>query len=144
MLLALLFLTAAHAQDANDPDGDATKKPPATTQVAGSWSGTDDVNDGGSGDCTGCPMTLDIMQNRSKLSGTFSLGTGDENPSGPFNGTIKGDAIHATFHATIGAKHACTAEVAASVDGNQMTGTFVVHGNKQHCGGTRTFTLTKQ
>jgi hypothetical protein len=117
-------------------------KPKQPVQVAGSWSGTDTQSgsDPGSG-----PMTLDLVQSKQKLTGTFSVTTGKGTPTGSVSGTITGDAIHATFHATGGTNHPCNAEVAAAVDGNAMTGSYVVHGSKKHCASsTGTFNLTKQ
>jgi hypothetical protein len=142
MLLVLLCLTAAHAQQADDAAGSAAKKAPPA-QVAGTWTGTDNVDDGGSGTCTGCPMTLTLVQDSKRLGGTFSLGTADENPTGPISGKISGSDLKMTFHANSGSKASCKAMVVATVDGDTMSGAFTVkHG--PHCKGKGTFDLTKQ
>ncbi len=139
MLLVPGFVSTAHAQEAvESAKSKQPPPPPPPANVAGAWSGSDTSSDGGG------PMTMQITQSRKKLRGTFSVTTGDSNPTGTFNGTIKENAIHATFHTTGGTNHHCTAEVVATVDGDQMTGSFIVHGNKHHCNGQGQFTLTRQ
>lgn len=141
ILLALLCLTAAHAQDADESGtGEAKNKPPIT-QVAGTWTGTD-TQDGSSPG----PMTLVLTQNQKKLGGTFSVTTDDETPAGNVSGKISKDDLKITFHTTSGASHDCTAKVLATVDPDAMPptmeGTFLVKGG-EHCKGKGTFELTE-
>ena len=143
LLVSALFgwclVAVVRAQDTDGLISEAKRTP---VQVGGSWVGSDTQSgaDGGSG-----PMTLDLVQSKRKLTGVFMVTVGGGTPTGPLNGTIEGDAIHATFHTTSGINHPCPAEVAAVVDGNEMTGTFAVHGSKKHCSqSTGTFSLTRR
>jgi hypothetical protein len=140
MLLALLCLTAAHAQDADESGSGEAKNSPPITQVAGTWTGTD-TQDGSPG-----PMMLVLTQNQKKLGGTFSVTTDDETPAGSVSGKISKDDLKLTFHATSGTSHDCTAKVLATVDPDAtpptMEGTFLVKGGK-HCKGKGTFELTQ-
>jgi|SRR5271166_549906 len=141
MLLALLCLPAAHAQDADESGTDAKTSPPIT-EVAGTWTGTD-TQDGVSG-----PMTLVLTQNKKSIGGTFSVTTDGETPAGTVTGKISNDDLTLTFHATSGTNHACTAAVLATVDPDAMpqtmSGTFLVKGDKKHCKGSGTFELEEE
>ncbi len=142
MLLALLCLPAAHAQDADESGTEGMKTTPPITDVAGTWTGMD-TQDGVSG-----PMTLVLTQNKKSIGGTFSLTAGMDTPAGSVNGKISGDDLTLTFHATSGTNHACTAAVLATVDPEAMpqtmSGTFLVKGDKKHCKGSGTFDLEKE
>ncbi len=142
MLLALLCVTGASAQD-DDSAIDEAKNPPPITQVAGTWTGTDTNEDGGQGTGSG-PMTLILTQSQKKIGGTFSVTTGDETPAGSLVGKITNDTLTLTFHTTSGSKDDCTAAVVATVDGDTMSGTYLVKGNKTHCQGKGTFDLEMQ
>jgi hypothetical protein len=143
MLAALLCLTAAHAQDAEESGAEVTAP---IVQVAGTWTGTDtetSSNSPGEG-----PMTLVLTQDLKKIDGTFSLTTGNSTPAGPVRGKISNDVLKLTFVATSGSNHVCTAKVLATVDVSTtpatMSGTFLVMGGKRHCKGKGTFDLTEQ
>jgi|SRR5208282_268517 len=142
ILLALVCVTAAHAEDADESEIDAAKKSPPITQVAGTWTGTDTVNDGGQGTGSG-PMTLDLTQNQKKIGGTFSVTSGNETPAGSVAGKITNDILTLTAHTTSGSKDDCTTAVVATVDGDAMSGTFLTHG-KKNCSAKGTFDLQKQ
>ncbi|MGO9604494.1 MAG: hypothetical protein ACLQAT_14085 [Candidatus Binataceae bacterium] len=142
MLLALVSLTVAHAQEADESEIDAAKKPPPITQVAGTWTGTDSVNDGGQGTGSG-PMILDLTQNQKKIAGTFSITSGNETPAGSVAGKITNDILTLTAHTTSGSKDNCTTAVVATVDGDTMSGTFLTHGGK-NCNARGTFDLQRQ
>jgi len=141
ILLALLCLPGAHAQDADESGTDAKTTPPIT-QVAGTWTGMD-TQDGISG-----PMTLVLTQNKKSIGGTFSVTTDGETPAGTVTGKISNDDLTLTFHATSGTKHDCTAAVLATVDPDAMpptmSGTFLVKGDKKHCNGGGTFQLVEE
>ncbi|MGH8013418.1 MAG: hypothetical protein ACREQ4_13060 [Candidatus Binataceae bacterium] len=141
-VMAVLFLTGAQAQDQDYSIDRAMKSRPPITQVAGTWIGTDNVDDGGGGTGSG-PMALDLTQNQKKIGGTFNVTTGDETPDGTVVGKINGNILNLTFHATSGGKRNCSAKVMATVDGNTMSGTFLVVGG-QHCKGKGTFDLQEQ
>ena len=145
LFVVLICVCAAHAQSADDqvaePD---VRSKPKILQVSGTWTGTDDAVDGGSGDCNGCPMTLDITrQDAKQIGGTFSVTTEDEQPTGPMTGTVNGSTLRMTFKATSGTKHKCSAAVVATVDtsNDTMSGAWVTKGGK-HCKGKGTFDLT--
>jgi len=141
VILSLLSMTGARAQDADESSTDGATIAPSITQVAGTWTGTDsEVQHGqvvGSG-----PMTLDLTQNQQKIGGTFSLSTGSETPAGTVRGTIFRNHLSLTFHATSGTQHNCSASVVAKVSGNTMSGTFLVEQTSRHCKGKGTFDLT--
>jgi len=141
VILSLLSMTGARAQDADESSTDGATIAPSITQVAGTWTGTDsEVQHGqvvGSG-----PMTLDLTQNQQKIGGTFSLSTGSETPAGTVRGTIFRNHLSLTFHATSGTQHNCSALVVAKVSGNTMSGTFLVEQTSRHCKGKGTFDLT--
>ncbi|HKN01594.1 MAG TPA: hypothetical protein VJX23_13845 [Candidatus Binataceae bacterium] len=156
ILLALLCITRACAQDADESGIDAAEESPQeipgyshtgpVPPVFGTWTGTDTYVDGG-GQGSGS-MTLDLTQNVRKIRGTFSLTTsGDETATGSVTGKItntgriiKGPAtLILTFHQTNG--HHCTAAVVATIE---MSGTFLFKGNKTNCSAKGTFDLQKQ
>ena len=141
MLLALFSMTAARAQDADEPNTDGADAIPSIIQVAGTWTGTNTEVKGGQVVGTG-PMTLDLTQDQQKIGGTFSLTTGDNTPTGTLRGTISGKHLALTFHATSGANHKCSALVVAKVIGNTMSGTYLVERTNNHCKGKGTFDLT--
>ena len=140
MLVALLCLTGARAQDA-----DESSAPNASTvvQVAGTWTGMD-TEDGSSPG----PMMLILTQNGKSIHGNFSLTTDNETPAGNVHGKISKDNLKLTFVATSGTNHACTAKVLATVDPTAMPptmmGTFKVISNGKHCKGSGNFELTQQ
>jgi hypothetical protein len=140
MLLALLCLTAAHAQDA-DESAPAVAKTATITQVAGTWTGMDSQDGSSPG-----PMTLVLTQNKKEIGGTFSLTADNSTPTGTVSGKISKDELKLTFRSTGGSKHACSAKVMATVDTGAMPptmeGTFLVEGGK-HCKGKGTFDLTE-
>ncbi len=146
MLLGLVCLGAAHAQEADDSEMDAAKTPQPITQVAGTWTGMDTGSfevDGGQQPGSG-PMTLDLSQNKKTVDGTFTLTTTDETPGGSVAGKITNDTLMLRFHATMGTTHHCTAAVVATVDGDTMSGTFLVQGPKAYCNAKGTFDLERQ
>ena len=140
MLLALLCLTGARAQDADESSAANTS---TVVQVTGTWTGTDTEGGGSPG-----PMMLILTQNGKSIHGNFSVTTGDNTPTGNVHGKISKDNLKLTFVSTGGANHACSAKVLATVDPTAMpptmTGTFHVIGNKQHCKGSGDFNLTQQ
>jgi hypothetical protein len=140
MLLAMLCLTSARAQDADESGAADANQTPSVAQVAGTWTGMDTNIDSGQ-DSSG-PMTLDLTQILKRIGGNFSLTTGDETPSGNVTGTISKDHLTLTFHATSGTQHACTASVVANVTGDTMQGTYLVNHTGKHCKGKGTFELT--
>jgi len=143
---ALLCFTAVHAQEADESGIDEAKKPPAITQVAGTWIGTDTGSfevSGGQQPASG-PMTLVLSQIQKTIGGTFTLTTTDETPGGSVAGKITNDTLKLKFQATMGTTHDCTAAVVATVDGDTMSGTFLVQGPKAFCKAKGTFDLEKQ
>jgi hypothetical protein len=143
MLLALLCLTAVHAQDADDSSSPAATNTSTVVQVAGTWTGMD-TQDGSSPGA----MTMVLTQNQKSLGGTFSLTTGNETPVGNLMGVISKDNLKLTFVTTGGTNHRCTASVLATVDTTAMpptmAGTFLVKNRGKHCKGKGTFDLTLQ
>ncbi|MGO9603692.1 MAG: hypothetical protein ACLQAT_09895 [Candidatus Binataceae bacterium] len=156
ILLALVCITSARAQDADESGIDAATEFPqeipeySNTKpippVAGTWTGTDTYMDG-AGQGSGS-MTVDLTQDVRKIGGTFSLTTSaDETATGSVTGKItntgritKGPStLILTFHQTNG--HHCTAAVVATVD---LSGTFLFKGNKTNCSAKGTFDLQKQ
>src|SRR5258708_32155213 len=103
MLVALLCLTGARAQDA-----DESGAPNASTvvQVAGTWTGMD-TEDGSSPG----PMMLILTQNGKSIHGNFSLTTDNETPAGNVHGKISKDNLKLTVGATRGSNHGCTSKV---------------------------------
>ncbi len=89
-------------------------------------------------------MTLDLTQHKKEIDGTFSVTTGDETPVGTLAGKISGNDLTLTFHTTSGTQHKCSGAVMATVDGDTMSGTFLVKGNPKHCNGKGTFDLQLQ
>jgi hypothetical protein len=142
MLLAMLCLTAVHAQDADDSSS-AEANTSTVVQVAGTWTGMD-TQDGSSPG----PMTMVLTQNQKSLGGTFSLTGGNETPVGNLMGVISKDNLKLTFVTTGGTSHRCTASVLATVDTTAMpptmAGTFLVKNRGKHCKGKGTFDLTLQ
>jgi hypothetical protein len=143
MLLAVLCQTAGRAQDADESSTYEARETGPITQVAGTWSGTDTLDEGDQGSGSG-PMTLDLTQHKKTIDGTFSITAGDETPVGKLAGKISGNDLTLTFHTTGGTEHKCTAAVMATVDGDTMSGTFLVKGNHKHCNGKGTFDLQLQ
>ncbi len=141
ILLAMLCLTSARAQDADESGAADANQTPSVAQVAGSWTGTNTNIDRSQGNSTG-PMTLDLTQSQNKIGGTFSLTTGDETPSGNVKGSISNNHLTLTFHATSGTNHPCTASVLAKVTGDTMEGAYLVNRIGRHCKGKGTFELT--
>jgi hypothetical protein len=143
MLVALLFMTAARAQDADDSGVAQPEKTSQITQVAGTWTGMDTQDDSSPG-----PMTLVLTQVAKNLGGTFSVTTDGETPAGTLKGKISGDDLKLKFDATSGTNHDCTAKVLATVDPTAMPptmeGTFLVKGDPKHCKGKGTFNLTEE
>lgn len=140
VLLALLCVKGAYAQEVDESVAYEAKETPQITQVGGSWTGTDTVVDNGQ---TG-PMTLDLTQDQKEIGGTFSVTNGDETPAGSVIGKIHSATLKLTFHATSGVQHDCTAAIVATVDGDAMSGTFLVKGDKKYCSGKGTFDLQLQ
>jgi hypothetical protein len=140
LLFALICLTAAQAQDADESGTNDAQSAPSITQVAGTWTGTDTEVKGGQVVGSG-PMTLDLTQDQSAIGGTFSLTTGSDTPTGTVKGRISGDHLTLTFHTTGGANHKCTANVMAKVTGTTMSGTYLVDRIGKHCKGKGTFDL---
>ncbi len=143
MLFALLFLSAAHAQDADESNSDEAKTSPIT-QVAGTWTGMD-TQDGSSPG----PMMLVLTQNGKSIGGTFSLTTDKDTPAGTLSGKISKNDLKLTFKTTSGSNHLCDAKVLATVDPTAMPptmmGTFLATGGgKKHCKGMGTFKLTEE
>lgn len=142
MLLAMLCLTAAQAQDADDSSSAETRNT-SIVQVAGTWTGTD-TQDGSSPG----PMTMVLTQNQKSLRGTFSVTSDNETPAGNLMGVISKDNLKITFVTTSGTNHRCTASVLATVDTTAMpptmAGTFLVKSKGKHCKGKGTFDLTLQ
>ncbi|MGO9605265.1 MAG: hypothetical protein ACLQAT_18060 [Candidatus Binataceae bacterium] len=145
-LFALVCFTAVHAQEADDSGIDDAKTPPAITQVAGTWTGTDtgSFEVGGGQQPASGPMTLDLSQNKKTVDGTFTLTTTDETPGGSAAGKITNDTLMLRIHATMGTTHDCTAAVVATVDGDTMSGTFLVQGPQKYCKAKGTFDLERQ
>jgi hypothetical protein len=143
MLLALLCLTAAHAQDADDSGSAEATNTSTIVQVAGTWTGMD-TQDGSSPG----PMTMVLTQNQKSLGGTFSPTDDKGTPVGNLMGVISKDDLKITFITTGGANHLCTASVLATVDTTvtpqTMAGTFLVKRRGKHCKGKGTFDLTLQ
>jgi hypothetical protein len=142
-LLTLLCQTAARAQDADQSSIYEARETAPIAQVAGTWSGTDTLDEGDQGSSSG-PMSLDLTQHKKTIDGTFSVTTGDETPVGTLAGKISGNDLTLTFHTTGGTQHKCTAAVVATIDGDTMSGTFLVKGNHKHCNGKGTFDLQLQ
>ena len=136
MLLALLCVTAARAQDADETAA-------AITQVTGTWTGTD--TEGGS---SPGPMMMVLTQTGKSVSGTFNVTSSTDTPTGNAKGSISKDNLKLTFVTTGGTKYTCDAKVLATVNPTAMpptmSGAFVVKGNKKHCKGKGTFHLTQQ
>jgi hypothetical protein len=149
ILLGIALVTWAPmgglAQDYEDDSAVTAlkKQPPPIVQVAGTWQGTATQQDDPGSSGTG-PMTLVLTQNAKKIGGSFTIDFGDQTPSGWLKGNIKNNTLSVTFHATSGTDHACTAAVVATVNGNAMSGTFLVKGNRKHCKGKGTFDLQRQ
>jgi hypothetical protein len=143
MLLALLCLTAAHAQDADDSGMAEAPNISTIIQVAGTWTGTNHQDGSSPG-----PMTMVLTQNQKSLGGTFSVTNDKGTPAGTLTGVISKDNLKITFLTTSGTNHVCTASVQATVDTavtpQTMAGTFLVKGSKKHCKGKGTFDLTEQ
>jgi hypothetical protein len=136
MLLALLCVNTARAQDADESAA-------AITQVTGTWTGTD--TEGGS---SPGPMMMVLTQTGKSVSGTFSVSSGTDTPTGNAKGSISKNNLKLTFHTTSGTSHTCDAKVLAKVNPAAMpptmSGTFQVKGNKKHCKGKGTFDLKQQ
>jgi hypothetical protein len=143
MLLALLCLTAVHAQDADDSSSAEATNASTIVQVAGTWTGMD-TQDGSSPG----PMMMVLTQNGKSIGGTFSVTTDKSTPVGNLVGVISKDNLKLTFHTTGGSNHKCDAKVLATVDETAMpptmAGTFLAEGSKKHCKGKGTFDLTLQ
>jgi hypothetical protein len=145
MLLALLCMTAARAQDANeDESGTAeTTNTSKITQVTGTWTGTDTQAGSSPG-----PMMMVLTQTGKSVGGTFSVTTGKDTPAGNAMGSISKNNLKLTFVTTSGTNHTCKARVLATVDSDAtpqtMSGTFLVIGDKKHCKGKGMFDLTQQ
>jgi hypothetical protein len=143
LLLALLCLTAVHAQDADDSSSAEATNTSTIVQVAGTWTGMD-TQDGSSPG----PMMMVLTQNQKSLRGTFSVTSDNETPAGNLMGVISKDNLKITFVTTSGTNHRCTASVLATVDTTAMpptmAGTFLVKNRGKHCKGKGTFDLTLQ
>jgi hypothetical protein len=137
--------TGGLAQDYEDDSAVVAlkKQPPPIVQVAGTWQGTATQQDDPGSSGTG-PMTLVLTQNAKKIGGSFTIDFGQDTPTGWLKGNIKNSTLSVTFHTTSGTDHACTAAVVATVNGNAMSGTFLVKGNRKHCKGKGTFDLQHQ
>jgi hypothetical protein len=140
ILLALLCLTAAHAQDAGEPDTVEAKTPPIT-QVAGTWTGTY------TGASSSGSLDLVLTQKSKNIGGTFSeTPTSGNTKTGTVTGKISNDDLTLTFHQTTG--HDCTIKILATVDPEAtpptMSGTFLKEKKGKHCNSKGTFDLTEE
>jgi hypothetical protein len=146
LFLVLICVCTASAQSADDQDAEPEmKSKPKIFQMVGNWSGTDDAQDPGAGNCNGCPMTLDVTRQDAKnFSGSFSLTTADEEPAGTMTGTVSGNNVKMTFQAKTGTKNNCKATVVATLDpeNNSMSGAWLTKG--KGCKGKGTFDVIKQ
>jgi len=146
LLLALLYPISVYSQDINDdPDAvDAAKKPLPIPiiNLAGSWTGTDSVTDKAGNSNTG-PMTLDIQQNKKKVTSSYTLTDVDGDlDNGTTTGTISGDVYTFTFHQSNQAR--CHGSGVATVDDGTMSGSFVISNSPKLCGGHGSFDLKQQ
>jgi hypothetical protein len=125
----LAYGGVAWAQDSNDSSSDVAQpesKGPPPPDVAGSWCGSIDDVDFGSGS-----ISLAVNQNKAKLSGSWSDTIGG---SGTFKGKITGESITATLKQR-GTK--CkVAMVGTLVAPDEVTGTYSIFGCHQSDGGT--------
>ena len=139
MLATLVCLTAANAQDSDS----VVTNPSTTTQVTGTWTGTDTEAGSSPG-----PMMLVLSQSGKTISGTFSLTSQNETPAGNVAGAISKNKLKLTFKATSGTQHDCSAKVMATLDPTAMpptmSGTFQVIKKGKHCKGSGRFDLTQQ
>lgn len=102
--------------------------------VAGTWTGSINTDQDGSGD-----LTLTINQNKKKLTGNFTTDISGGH-SGPLKGNVSGDVVKINMVDTEGGNH-CKVKIMATVSGSEMSGAVLVHGGR-HCKGTGTIALT--
>ncbi|SRR5581483_8465110 len=142
--IVTMLACAARAQDEDDSASEAGASA-AIVQFGGRWLGTDTIEKSGSGDCTNCPMELDLGQTRKKVTGQFAITTGNGNRTGSVSGKVTRNGVSMTFHAAAaGGQRKCKLLAVASVDGTTMTGSFVAIGNRKRCKGRGSFNLTRQ
>ncbi|MGO9602143.1 MAG: hypothetical protein ACLQAT_01850 [Candidatus Binataceae bacterium] len=138
-MFSFVALTPVHAQDL-----DEAKKPSPITQVEGSWSGMD-TDDDMSGNSNSGPMTLDLNQTKKKVTGSYTFTDAEgEDVGGSETGSISGDTFTFTFHQSSGSEPHCHGTGVATVDGDTMSGSFVVSHSPKPCGGSGTFDLKQQ
>jgi len=98
--------------------GSSSPTAPSTLSVAGTWNGS--ISDAIEG--TGSAQ-LTIAQTGTSLSGTYGVNYPNiGNTSGTFTGSISGASMSATLTPSI--PTVCTSAVTATVNGNQITGTY--------------------
>lgn len=102
--------------------------------VAGTWTGSINTDQDGSGD-----LTLTINQNKKKLTGNFTTDISGGH-SGPLKGNVSGDVVKINMVDTEGGNN-CKVKIMATVSGSEMSGAVLVHGGR-HCKGTGTIALT--
>lgn len=120
------------AQEVDSPDA---KAKPVIIQIAGTWSGTSESDFDGTG-----TLTLHLTQNKTKISGSFTLLATNANAGGTVKGEIADDVLTLTLKNTSSEPH-CIAKIIATVDDDDLMGAYLLKGGKQ-CKGTGTFDLS--
>jgi hypothetical protein len=133
MLSLAAWAPAAFAQDAEVASSPDVKE---ILQVAGTWTGSIDTDQDGSG-----TLTLTIAQDKKKLSGDFTTDISGGH-SGPLTGKVAGDHVNLKLVDTGGGDN-CKVKIMATVSGSDMSGVLLVHGGK-HCKGKGTVDLALQ
>ena len=116
--------------------GSSSPSSPSTPSLMGTWVAT------GFFPGTATTATVQLAQSGSSLTGTW-IGT-SSGPSGTLSGSVNGSSVSMTF--TVPPPTDCTfpISVTATVNGNQMTGTYASVSSSCPIRLTGNVTLTKQ
>lgn len=110
---------------------------PSPVSVSGTWTGSVASNRVGAG-----VATVTLNQSGSSLTGTWAAAFPDpsNNDSGSLSGTVSGSGISATLTSSV--PGACPYSFTATVNGNQMSGTYATFNCTVAAGGN--INLTRQ
>lgn len=123
MVIAVLCLGAVGCGD-DAPTG------PTRANVSGTWRGT--LTQVGLGTL---PLQLTITQNDDDVSGTWTLANGDSSAGGTLGGVVTGSGFSVAMRQGNPADP-CVLELAATVTGNQLAGTFAAVRCPEPAGGS--------